>query len=190
MRISFPIFYHDTLNEWMRSLSKFLHICSPMLFIVRYREAVIGTTEASCLTEANTFWKQFYFIGAICLFFFFPMLILILVYSVIACHLVADPCTASNHRIQVLIETFKRNSYPDLIWFWVEKGNFIVSNVVLFKEANWFWNLKKKLLKNAKNWSQINLGSKQKEEVLDVMNMDPFCLFSKMLSFWYLINNK
>lgn len=43
--------------------------------------------------------------------------------------------------------------------------------------------IKKKLLKNAKNFSQINLGSKQKEEVLDVMNMDPFCLFSKMLSF-------
>jgi len=74
---------------------------SPMLFIVRYREAIVGTTEASCLTEANTFWKQFYFIGAISLFFFFPMLILILVYSVIARHLVADPCTASNHRIQV-----------------------------------------------------------------------------------------
>jgi len=79
-----------------------------MLFIANYTEEPsgggelpVGAVTAQCVTQANTFWPTFYFISAICLFFFFPLLLLVLIYSVIARHLMAAPCTASNHRIQV-----------------------------------------------------------------------------------------
>lgn len=76
---------------------------SPMLFIAQYRmvEEDEGDPMPVCVTQANTFWPIFYFVSAICLFFFFPLVVLVLIYTVIARHLVADPCTASNHRIQV-----------------------------------------------------------------------------------------
>lgn len=74
---------------------------SPMLFIANYLEEDSAGSSAGCVTQANTFWSVFYYIAAICLFFLFPLIVLILIYSVIARHLVADPCTASNHRIQV-----------------------------------------------------------------------------------------
>ena len=73
-----------------------------MLFIAKYLEGPDGdVSSAGCVTQANTFWPIFYFLSAICVFFFFPLIVLVLIYTVIARHLVADPCTASNHRIQV-----------------------------------------------------------------------------------------
>ncbi|XP_057379574.1 growth hormone secretagogue receptor type 1-like [Daphnia carinata] len=74
---------------------------SPMLFIANYLEEDSAGSSAGCVTQANTFWPIFYFMSAICVFFFFPLIVLVLIYTVIARHLVADPCTASNHRIQV-----------------------------------------------------------------------------------------
>ena len=71
-----------------------------MLYIAKYEEQS-SENDALCLTQANTFWSIFYYISSMCLFFFFPLVILIVIYSVIARHLVADPCTASNHRMQV-----------------------------------------------------------------------------------------
>lgn len=79
---------------------------SPMLFIANYLEEDSSGSSAGCVTQANTFWSVFYYIAAICLFFLFPLIVLILIYSVIARHLVADPCTASNHRIQVCANLF------------------------------------------------------------------------------------
>lgn len=74
-----------------------------MLFLANYLEADENAagSSAGCVTQANTFWSVFYYIAAICLFFLLPLIVLVLIYSVIARHLVADPCTASNHRIQV-----------------------------------------------------------------------------------------
>ena len=83
-----------------------------MLFIAQFQTAnetdiIHGSNEgasassAVCLTQANTSWQTAYFISAICLFFFVPLAILVVIYSVIARHLVADPCTTSNHRMQV-----------------------------------------------------------------------------------------
>ena len=81
----------------------FLLKYSHMLFLANYLEADENTagSSAGCVTQANTFWSVFYYIAAICLFFLFPLIVLVLIYTVIARHLVADPCTASNHRIQV-----------------------------------------------------------------------------------------
>ena len=75
-----------------------------MLFIANYTEDggdETGALTAQCITQASTFWPTFYFISAICLFYFFPLLLLILIYSVIARRLMAAPCIATNHRIQV-----------------------------------------------------------------------------------------
>lgn len=73
---------------------------SPILFIAEYKEDEDGSSPF-CVTEANTFWPFFFFMASICLFFFCPLIVLVLIYTVIARHLVADPCTTSNHRIQV-----------------------------------------------------------------------------------------
>jgi hypothetical protein len=66
-----------------------------MLFLANYLEANENTagSSAGCVTQANTFWSVFYYIAAICLFFLLPLIVLVLIYSVIARHLVADPCT-------------------------------------------------------------------------------------------------
>ncbi|EFX67981.1 hypothetical protein DAPPUDRAFT_1192, partial [Daphnia pulex] len=63
---------------------------SPMLFLANYLEADENTagSSAGCVTQANTFWSVFYYIAAICLFFLLPLIVLVLIYSVIARHLV------------------------------------------------------------------------------------------------------
>lgn len=48
-----------------------------------------------CLTSVETFWPQFFFFGSISLFFFLPLLILIVLYSVIAKHLMINPSLIS-----------------------------------------------------------------------------------------------
>lgn len=44
-----------------------------------------------CLTQADTFWSALYFILTISLFFGLPLAILMILYTVIACHLMANP---------------------------------------------------------------------------------------------------
>lgn len=64
-----------------------------------------------CLTQADTFWSALYFILTISLFFALPLAILVILYTVIACHLMANPgivapstsSTALRYRRQVII---------------------------------------------------------------------------------------
>ena len=72
-----------------------------MVFIASYTEEEVNrggvmTMETTCVSEATTFWPIFYFIGVMCLLFFFPLLVLIAIYTVIARHLVADPVMQSS----------------------------------------------------------------------------------------------
>lgn len=72
-----------------------------MVFIASYTEEEVSrggvpTMETTCVSEATTFWPIFYFIGVMCLLFFFPLLVLIAIYTVIARHLVADPVMQSS----------------------------------------------------------------------------------------------
>lgn len=48
-----------------------------------------------CLTTVDTFWPSFFFIGSISLFFLVPLFILIVLYSVIAKHLMINPSLIS-----------------------------------------------------------------------------------------------
>lgn len=48
-----------------------------------------------CLTSVDTFWPSFFFIGSISLFFLLPLFILIVLYSVIAKHLMENPSLIS-----------------------------------------------------------------------------------------------
>jgi hypothetical protein len=50
-----------------------------------------GTTVAVCLTQADTFWTAFFFILSIALFFALPLVILMVLYSIIARHLMTHP---------------------------------------------------------------------------------------------------
>ncbi|EFX75355.1 hypothetical protein DAPPUDRAFT_323416 [Daphnia pulex] len=92
------------IRVFLCSYSLLLPHCSPMLFLANYLEADENTagSSAGCVTQANTFWSVFFYIAAICLFFLLPLIVLVLNYSVIARHLVADPCTTSNHRNSLL----------------------------------------------------------------------------------------
>lgn len=66
-------------------------------------EYIDGSEVAVCLTSVDTFWPAFFFIFSITVFFFLPLLILIVLYSVIAKHLMENPGIISQgHRNNVL----------------------------------------------------------------------------------------
>lgn len=76
-----------------------------MLSIASYRKEqyVDGTDVFVCLTTVDTFWRVFFFIGSITLFFLVPFFILLVLYSVIAKHLMNNPGIISyGHRSNVL----------------------------------------------------------------------------------------
>lgn len=62
-----------------------------------------GSEVFVCLTTVETFWRVFFFIGSITLFFLIPFFILLVLYSVIAKHLMNNPGIISyGHRSNVL----------------------------------------------------------------------------------------
>ncbi|XP_069681103.1 thyrotropin-releasing hormone receptor-like [Periplaneta americana] len=71
---------------------------SPMLLIAQYdesREYFDGSLVPACLTEANTFWSTCFFVMIISVFFLLPLCVLIVLYAVMARHLMADPGTSA-----------------------------------------------------------------------------------------------
>lgn len=76
-----------------------------MLYIATYAnvEYVDGSDVFVCLTIVDTFWRIFFFVGSITLFFIIPFFILLVLYSVIAKHLMNNPGIISyGHRSNVL----------------------------------------------------------------------------------------
>jgi len=75
---------------------------SPILAVAEYHleEYYDGTMVPVCFTKADTFWTAFYFISTISLFFIIPLAVLIVLYTIIACHLTANPSLAksASHR--------------------------------------------------------------------------------------------
>lgn len=53
-----------------------------------------GTKVHVCLTKANTFWPIAFFVAIISAFFVVPLFVLVVLYTVIAVHLMADPGTS------------------------------------------------------------------------------------------------
>lgn len=53
-----------------------------------------GTKVPVCLTKANTFWPIAFFVAIIGAFFVVPLFVLVVLYTVIAAHLMADPGTS------------------------------------------------------------------------------------------------
>uniref|UniRef100_A0A023F664 Putative ecdysis triggering hormone receptor isoform a n=1 Tax=Triatoma infestans TaxID=30076 RepID=A0A023F664_TRIIF len=70
---------------------------SPMGLIAQYQmvDYIDGTIVPACLTVPDTFWKIFFFFMVISLFFILPLCILIVLYTVIARHLMADSGTSN-----------------------------------------------------------------------------------------------
>ncbi|BES96644.1 ecdysis triggering hormone receptor [Nesidiocoris tenuis] len=66
---------------------------TPTLAVADYRdeEYIDGTIVKVCLMEVETFWTSFYFIMCIAIFFGIPLAILLVLYTVIACHLMSNP---------------------------------------------------------------------------------------------------
>jgi hypothetical protein len=50
-----------------------------------------------CLTSTDSFWTSAFFLSSITIFFIIPLLILIVLYSVIAIHLMSNPTIISKH---------------------------------------------------------------------------------------------
>ena len=57
----------------------------------REEEYFDGSTVTVCMMEVNTFWPSLFFILCTTVFFGLPLAILVVLYSVIACHLMANP---------------------------------------------------------------------------------------------------
>lgn len=70
-----------------------LFFSSPLLMIPEYsaKEYIDGTTVMTCLNLVNTLWSQLFFYLSISLFFWVPFLVLVVLYTVIAFRLMADP---------------------------------------------------------------------------------------------------
>ncbi|KDR21336.1 Thyrotropin-releasing hormone receptor, partial [Zootermopsis nevadensis] len=95
---------------------------SPILGVADYHHELDldGSTVAVCFTQADTFWTAFFFILSIVIFFVVPFVILLVLYTIIARHLmthtgiIAPPCrygsytsgtqhTALRYRKQVVV---------------------------------------------------------------------------------------
>lgn len=66
---------------------------SPILGVADYHHEIYldGSIVAVCLTQAETFWKALFFIMSIAVFFAFPLVILVALYTIIARHLMTHP---------------------------------------------------------------------------------------------------
>lgn len=76
-----------------------------MLWISQYGQDVYydGSIVSVCLTSVDTFWPAFYFVGSISVFFILPFVILLVLYTVIAQHLMNNPgITSHGNRSNVL----------------------------------------------------------------------------------------
>lgn len=62
-----------------------------MIAEYRYTEYIDGTMVPACLTLADTFWPAFFFLFIISFFFALPLAVLMILYSIIACHLMSNP---------------------------------------------------------------------------------------------------
>lgn len=64
-----------------------------MLFIPKYGWAPYydGSRVPVCLMPADTLWRELFFYLSSSLFFWVPLVVLLILYSVIAVHLMADP---------------------------------------------------------------------------------------------------
>ncbi|XP_031633395.1 uncharacterized protein LOC116347100 [Contarinia nasturtii] len=77
----------------------------PMLWIAKYTfiEYYDGSIVSVCLTLVDSFWPAFYFVGSITIFFILPFLVLLVLYTVIARHLMNNPgITSHGNRSNVL----------------------------------------------------------------------------------------
>lgn len=66
---------------------------SPVLGMSSYEQADYfdGTKVMVCHTTANTFWPTLYFLTSIFIFFLLPLILLLILYFIIAKHLIANP---------------------------------------------------------------------------------------------------
>jgi hypothetical protein len=79
-------------------------IVSPILLIAQYddhAEYVDGSRVPACLTEADTFWSTCYFVMIISVFFFLPLLVLIVLYAVMTRHLMAEPVNSAVKDLEI-----------------------------------------------------------------------------------------
>lgn len=83
----------------------FLSWFSPILWIAQFTttEYFDGSPVTICETPVETFWQMFFFIGCIGIFFILPFGILVVLYTVIARHLMNNPSiTSHGNRSNVL----------------------------------------------------------------------------------------
>lgn len=82
----------NNLNIQEEKIKNFFFFpCSPILAIAEHRteDREDGTSYATCLTQAVTFWQIFFFVMVIILLYILPLIILIILYSVIAKNLIS-----------------------------------------------------------------------------------------------------
>ena len=75
-------------------------LTAPILAMIEYTAK--PDEDPGCLTRVDTYWQKFYFIFIITVFFFIPLLILILLYLSIARNLVPGPSTDGDEQVSWL----------------------------------------------------------------------------------------
>lgn len=76
-------------------ISFFFSYFSPIAHITEY-SVEKNNEKAGCYTHPDSFWRKFFFYSILTVFFILPLSILIVLYTVIARHLIRDPGTANS----------------------------------------------------------------------------------------------
>lgn len=78
----------------------FILSSSPVILVSQYKldDYIDGSIVPVCVTEVDTFWPAFFFVGAIFVFYLLPLVILVALYGIIACHLMANPGLVTAHQ--------------------------------------------------------------------------------------------
>nr|XP_014288016.1 uncharacterized protein LOC112209993 [Halyomorpha halys] len=79
------------LCTWERKILR-----SPIAHITEYSVEKDNNGKPGCYTVPDSFWRKFFFYSILTVFFILPLSILIVLYTVIARHLIRDPGTANS----------------------------------------------------------------------------------------------
>ncbi|XP_049813938.1 uncharacterized protein LOC126260644 [Schistocerca nitens] len=83
-----------------RALKQSRKVVAPVILVAEYgtEEYFDGSMVPVCFSMVDSFWPAFFFLATIAVFFLVPLIILVVLYGVIARHLMANPRIMSVHQ--------------------------------------------------------------------------------------------
>ncbi|XP_049961775.1 uncharacterized protein LOC126481859 [Schistocerca serialis cubense] len=98
-RFSPPFLWESNADSIIAGVVRATH-SSPVILVAEYgtEEYFDGSMVPVCFSMVDSFWPAFFFLATIAVFFLVPLIILVVLYGVIARHLMANPRIMSVHQ--------------------------------------------------------------------------------------------